>query len=78
VWTCDVGRAHRVAAAVRQDFWINAYKTINVASPFGGFNQSGHGRSSGVEALYEYTQSRASGWRRRRAGSARLRAGIRE
>ncbi len=57
VWTQDVARAHRVAAAVKAGtFWVNAYKTINVASPFGGFNMSGYGRSSGVEALYEYTQ----------------------
>jgi aldehyde dehydrogenase (NAD+) len=57
VWTGDVGRAHRVAAAVKAGtFWINSYKTISVASPFGGFNLSGHGRSSGFEALYEYTQ----------------------
>ncbi|GGF56969.1 aldehyde dehydrogenase [Azorhizobium oxalatiphilum] len=57
VWTKDVARAHRVAAQVKAGtFWINSYKTINVASPFGGFNHSGHGRSSGVEALYEYTQ----------------------
>ncbi len=57
VWTQDVARAHRVAAAVKAGtFWVNSYKTINVASPFGGFNMSGYGRSSGVEALYEYTQ----------------------
>ncbi len=57
VWTQDVARAHRVAAAVKAGtFWVNSYKIINVASPFGGFNMSGYGRSSGIEALYEYTQ----------------------
>ncbi|GLR83691.1 aldehyde dehydrogenase family protein [Bradyrhizobium iriomotense] len=57
VWTRDVARAHRVATQIQAGtFWINSYKTINVASPFGGFGMSGYGRSSGVEALYEYTQ----------------------
>ncbi|MDP4021529.1 aldehyde dehydrogenase family protein [Methylobacterium sp. NEAU 140] len=60
VWTGDVGRAHRVAAAVRAGtFWVNGYKTINVASPFGGFGRSGFGRSSGREALMAYTQTKS-------------------
>jgi acyl-CoA reductase-like NAD-dependent aldehyde dehydrogenase len=60
VWTNDVARAHRVAGAVNAGtFWINGYKTIHVASPFGGYGMSGYGRSSGVEALYEYTQTKS-------------------
>ncbi len=60
VWTGDVGRAHRVAASVRAGtFWINGYKTINVASPFGGFGRSGFGRSSGREALMAYSQTKS-------------------
>ncbi|SFK66081.1 aldehyde dehydrogenase family protein [Falsiroseomonas stagni] len=59
-WTSDVGRAHRVAAAVRAGtFWINGYRTIHVSVPFGGFGASGHGRSSGQEALMAYTQAKA-------------------
>lgn len=56
VWTADVGRAHRMAEAVRAGtFWINSYKAIHVSSPFGGSLNSGFGRSSGTDALMEYT-----------------------
>ncbi|MEE7464077.1 aldehyde dehydrogenase [Methylobacterium fujisawaense] len=60
VWTSDGGRGHRVAAALRAGtVWVNGYKTINVASPFGGFGRSGFGRSSGREALMAYTQTKS-------------------
>ncbi len=60
VWTRDGGRGHRVAAALRAGtVWVNGYKTINVASPFGGFGRSGFGRSSGREALMAYTQTKS-------------------
>lgn len=60
VWTSDAGRAHRMAEAVRAGtFWINSYKAIHVSSPFGGSLNSGFGRSSGTDALMEYTSSKS-------------------
>jgi len=60
VWTQDGARAHRVAAGLRAGtVWINGYRTIHVSVPFGGFGASGHGRSSGAEALAEYVQMKA-------------------
>lgn len=60
VWTNNVSRAHHVARSVNAGtFWINSYKTIHVAVPFGGFGDSGHGRSSGPGVLGEYTQDKA-------------------
>ena len=60
VWTSDVGCAHRVSSAVRAGtFWINSYKAIHVSSPFGGSLNSGFGRSSGSDALMEYTSPKS-------------------
>lgn len=55
VWSQDPAKAHRVAHQLRAGtVWVNSYKTINVMSPFGGFGNSGYGRSSGKDGLHEY------------------------
>jgi aldehyde dehydrogenase (NAD+)/betaine-aldehyde dehydrogenase len=60
LWTRDLSRAHRVAAALRAGMvWVNSYKRVNPGSPFGGVGMSGYGREMGFEALQEYTQAKS-------------------
>ena len=61
VWTGSTERAIRVSRQLRAGtVWINSYKTLSVAVPFGGFGLSGWGRSSGSDVISEYTHSRAT------------------
>jgi (Z)-2-((N-methylformamido)methylene)-5-hydroxybutyrolactone dehydrogenase len=60
VWTKDIHRGHRVAHALRAGtVWINAYRVVAPNVPFGGFGLSGTGRENGVDAVREYTQTKA-------------------
>jgi aldehyde dehydrogenase (NAD+) len=39
--------------------WINSYKRVHPASPFGGVGESGYGREMGFEAMHEYTDAKS-------------------
>lgn len=57
LWTSSLQRAHKFAREIRSGMvWINSYKRVNPASPFGGVGKSGYGREMGFEAMHEYTQ----------------------
>jgi phenylacetaldehyde dehydrogenase len=59
VWTQDVSRAHRMAAAVQAGtVWVNCYHVYDAALPFGGFKQSGWGREMGHEVFNHYTETK--------------------
>jgi acyl-CoA reductase-like NAD-dependent aldehyde dehydrogenase len=57
VWTSDVKKAHKMAAALKSGVvWVNTYNQFDAAAPFGGYKQSGYGREMGNAVLDAYTQ----------------------
>ncbi len=57
VWTRNGARALRVARAIETGvISINSNNSVRVATPFGGFKQSGIGRELGPDALDHYTE----------------------
>ena len=57
IWSRDGGRALRVARALEAGVLsINSNTSVRVATPFGGFKQSGYGRELGPHALDAYTE----------------------
>ena len=59
VWTRDIAKAHRLAAAIKAGtVWINCYDVFDAAAPFGGFKMSGMGRELGEKGLDAYTETK--------------------
>ncbi len=57
IWTSDVRTAGRLARRLRAGtVWVNTFDASSMATPFGGFKDSGHGRDRSLHALEAYTQ----------------------
>ncbi|HTK35839.1 MAG TPA: aldehyde dehydrogenase family protein [Caulobacteraceae bacterium] len=60
LWTQNLARAHKFAKALHAGMvWVNSYKRVHPASPFGGVGESGYGREMGFEAMREYTNAKS-------------------
>ncbi|XP_057702930.1 cytosolic 10-formyltetrahydrofolate dehydrogenase [Corythoichthys intestinalis] len=60
VFTRDINKALYVSEKLNAGtVFVNTYNKTDVASPFGGFKQSGFGKDLGQEALNEYLKTKA-------------------
>jgi acyl-CoA reductase-like NAD-dependent aldehyde dehydrogenase len=55
VWTADMNVAHRLSNGIRAGtVWVNTFDKATLATPFGGFKQSGFGRDRSPHAIDKY------------------------
>ncbi|XP_005808203.1 mitochondrial 10-formyltetrahydrofolate dehydrogenase [Xiphophorus maculatus] len=60
VFTQDISKAMYVSERLEAGtVFVNTYNKTDVASPFGGFKQSGFGKDLGEDALLEYLKTKA-------------------
>jgi len=60
VWTEDLRRAHRMTRRLQAGVvWVNTYKAMHWALPFGGHKHSGNGTAGGPTALHEWMNQKS-------------------
>lgn len=60
VWTSDMGRAFTAAKRLRAGMiWTNTYRAVSYMMPFGGIKNSGMGRESGQDAIYDFLETKS-------------------
>jgi betaine-aldehyde dehydrogenase len=63
IWTGDYRRAWRVARRLDAgQVWINTYKQLSIATPFGGMKDSGVGREKGRQGIRQYMHQKSLYW----------------
>ena len=63
IWTRDYRRAWRLARRLHAGHvWINTYKQLSIATPFGGMKDSGVGREKGREGIRQYMHQQGLYW----------------
>ncbi len=61
VFTKDSARALRMTKSLRAGIvWVNTYRVVSPIAEFGGFKESGYGRESGMQAIYDYTRPKTA------------------
>ena len=61
VFTRDTSRALRMIDQIKAGIiWINGYRVVSPIAEAGGMKYSGYGRESGLQAIYDYTQTKTA------------------
>jgi betaine-aldehyde dehydrogenase len=59
VWTTDLNRAMKMSQGIKAGtVWINTYNKNFPEAEFGGYKQSGQGRTRGIDGLMEYCETK--------------------
>ena len=61
IFTKNGARQLRMVKAVKAGIvWVNTYRAVSPIAEFGGMKNSGYGRESGLQAVYDYTRPKTA------------------